>query len=187
MDDTARATEDGSAVTINVLVNDSDPEGKALTLASATQPANGASIVEGSVVKYTPNPGYYGSDTFHLHRVRRDPLVCRQRVSDCRCPTATRRSRSRPSPCSFVPISGGGERILLSDYFSDPDDGHPPYQATTSDSAIADSGGLRGLPDHLRLRASVSRPTTLTVSDTPGISQEFRVVVYRQVVARTKH
>ena len=64
VDDTARATEDGSAVTINVLDNDSDPEGENLTLAATTQPANGTAVVENDRVKYTPNAGYYGSDTF---------------------------------------------------------------------------------------------------------------------------
>ena len=64
LDDTATATEDGSAVTINVLANDSDPEGMQLTLESASQPANGTTVVVGRNVEYTPDPGYYGSDTF---------------------------------------------------------------------------------------------------------------------------
>ena len=64
VDDTASATEDGSAVLIDVLANDSDPEGERLTLESATQPANGTTVVENDKVKYTPNPGYYGSDSF---------------------------------------------------------------------------------------------------------------------------
>ena len=84
----------------------------------------------------------------------------------------------------FVPIDGGGERILLSDYFSDPDEGHPPYQATTSDAAIATVEVSEGYLTITPVGIGVAT-TTLTVSDTPAINQEFRVVVYRPVVART--
>ena len=87
-------------------------------------------------------------------------------------------------PMQFVPINGGGERILLSDYFSDPDEGHPPYQATTSNPAIATVEVSEGYLTITPVGIGVAT-TTLTVSDTPGISQQFRVVVYRPVVERT--
>ena len=72
----------------------------------------------------------------HLHRVGREQqLTCgRQRVRSVVDADGDPTVQNAIIPMQFVPINGGGERILLSDYFSDPDDGHPPYQATTSDS-----------------------------------------------------
>lgn len=64
VDDNA-STASATPVTINVLNNDSDVEGDALTLDSiGTAPANGAAIVQGNVVRYTPRAGFTGVDSF---------------------------------------------------------------------------------------------------------------------------
>lgn len=56
-------TVDG-AVVIDVLANDSDPDGDTITIVSVTQPANGSVVNNGDSVIYTPNPGFAGTDTF---------------------------------------------------------------------------------------------------------------------------
>ena len=183
-DDTARATEDGSAVTIDVLDNDSDPEGMSLTLSAVTQPANGSAVVAGRNVEYTPNAGYYGSDTF-TYTVSDGSRTSVGNVSVIVDADRDLTVQVATIPMQFVPIDGGGERILLSDYFSDPDEGHPPYQATTSDSAIATVDISEGYLTITPVGIGVAT-TTLTVSDTPGINQEFRVIVYRPVVDRAR-
>lgn len=54
----------GTATTVDVLANDTDPNGKPLTLVSVAQPKHGSTkIVDGKVV-YTPEAGYAGPDTF---------------------------------------------------------------------------------------------------------------------------
>ncbi|QWC15844.1 tandem-95 repeat protein [Cellulomonas dongxiuzhuiae] len=54
----------GSPVTIDVLANDSDPEGGPLTIVEVTQPESGTvEIVDGKLV-YTPAPGFVGEATF---------------------------------------------------------------------------------------------------------------------------
>ena len=59
------STTVGTPVTIDVLANDTDAEGDALTLVSASQPANGSTALTGNGrVLYTPNPGFIGTDTF---------------------------------------------------------------------------------------------------------------------------
>ena len=63
VNDDATTNED-TQVTINVLANDSDVDGDALTVSDVTQPANGTVTNNGSDVTYTPNSGYNGSDTF---------------------------------------------------------------------------------------------------------------------------
>ncbi len=63
-DDTA-ITDQGTAVTVAVLGNDSDPNGDALTVSSVTQGANGSVVINlGQTVTYTPNAGFYGTDSF---------------------------------------------------------------------------------------------------------------------------
>ncbi len=58
------ATSVGRPVTINVLGNDSDPDGDAITLSSVSTPANGRTFIENGRVVYTPNAGFSGTDTF---------------------------------------------------------------------------------------------------------------------------
>ncbi|MCL4858349.1 MAG: tandem-95 repeat protein [Caldilineaceae bacterium] len=61
--DTATTTQ-GVAVTINVLANDSDPDGDALTITSVSKPQFGAATTNGQTVTYTPNANFVGNDTF---------------------------------------------------------------------------------------------------------------------------
>lgn len=54
----------GTAVIVDVLANDVDVDGDALSVTSLTQPASGtASVVTGGV-RYTPASGFSGTDTF---------------------------------------------------------------------------------------------------------------------------
>ena len=62
--DDAATTTAGAAVTIDVLANDSDPDGDLLTIAMVGSPVNGtAEIVQGQVL-YTPGLGFTGIDDF---------------------------------------------------------------------------------------------------------------------------
>jgi hypothetical protein len=58
------ATARGKAVTINVLANDSDPNGDALTITAVSKPQFGAATTNGQNVTYTPNVGFAGQDSF---------------------------------------------------------------------------------------------------------------------------
>jgi hypothetical protein len=62
-DDTATATA-GTPATINVLANDSDPDGDPLHMASVGQPHSGTATIAGSAVQYTATAGFTGTDTF---------------------------------------------------------------------------------------------------------------------------
>lgn len=63
VDDTA-TTGYGSPVAINVLLNDSDPDGDALSVSGLTGPLHGSLSAIGGVVTYTPDAGFSGTDTF---------------------------------------------------------------------------------------------------------------------------
>ena len=65
MEDTTITSED-NAVDINVLANDTDVDGNAATLVSATNGTNGTTSINAAtgVVTYTPNTDFNGTDTF---------------------------------------------------------------------------------------------------------------------------
>src|SRR5512134_1747490 len=60
VDDTATVAEDSAASPIDVLANDTDPDGGPKTIASVTQPDNGTVTVAGDnqSLSYTPDPNY---------------------------------------------------------------------------------------------------------------------------------
>jgi hypothetical protein len=63
--DDVATTQQGARVTIPVLRNDSDPNGDRLAITSATRPARGKVVVDGSrFIVYTPRLGFIGNDTF---------------------------------------------------------------------------------------------------------------------------
>ncbi|MBQ4827631.1 tandem-95 repeat protein, partial [Leisingera sp. HS039] len=63
--DDAAATDPDAAVSIDVLANDSDADGDALSLdVSGSAPANGSVALAGGEILYTPDPGYIGQDSF---------------------------------------------------------------------------------------------------------------------------
>jgi VCBS repeat-containing protein len=62
-DDTA-VTSQNTSVTINVLNNDSDPNGDALAVTSVTPGTHGSVTITGSSVTYTPDSGFAGIDSF---------------------------------------------------------------------------------------------------------------------------
>ena len=63
--DDVGTTNVNTAVVVDVLANDSDPDGDTVAVASLTMPSNGvASLNADGTITYTPNAGYTGIDTF---------------------------------------------------------------------------------------------------------------------------
>jgi hypothetical protein len=61
----AATTVEDTPVTIDVLDNDSDPEGDTLTVISVTQPVNGSAVINADdTVTYTPVPDFNGANAF---------------------------------------------------------------------------------------------------------------------------
>lgn len=60
----AALTTIGNGVLVDVLANDSDPDGDAISLIAAQGAAHGAVALQAGKVLYTPSSGYTGSDTF---------------------------------------------------------------------------------------------------------------------------
>jgi outer membrane protein OmpA-like peptidoglycan-associated protein len=53
------------ATLLNVIANDTDPDGNAIRVTAVTAPAHGTATVSGTQVSYTPAGGYVGTDTFN--------------------------------------------------------------------------------------------------------------------------
>ena len=62
--DDADSTSQDTAVIVDVLANDSDPDTDPLTVDSVTQGTNGSVVNSGTDVTYTPNASWTGVDTF---------------------------------------------------------------------------------------------------------------------------
>ncbi len=62
-DDTATTTQE-TPVTIDVLANDTDADGDILEVNGSTGSSHGSVLCSSTKCTYTPEPGYFGSDTF---------------------------------------------------------------------------------------------------------------------------
>jgi hypothetical protein len=62
--DAFTVNQNSTANSLNVLANDSDPDGDALTISAVGAPAHGTASINGNRVSYSPATGYVGSDSF---------------------------------------------------------------------------------------------------------------------------
>jgi len=62
--DDGAATNEDAGVTFSVLANDSDPDGDAVAIESATSPANGDVEISGATLRYVPALNFHGVDSF---------------------------------------------------------------------------------------------------------------------------
>ena len=135
--DTVSTAEDVS-VLINVLANDTDVEGDALTVASVTAPSHGTARAAGSGgVEYAPGADYHGPDRFTYT------------VADGNGGTATAEVvvavasvNDAPEAVGAIPDQaldeGGGPVALdLAPYFVDRDGDPLAYTAVSSDPGVA--------------------------------------------------
>lgn len=60
----AFSVNSGETALFDVLANDSDPDQDLLQITSVTLPAHGSASVSGNKIRYTPAPGFIGSDNF---------------------------------------------------------------------------------------------------------------------------
>ena len=63
-DDEITVAKDAARTTAEVLNNDYDPRGYAITVTAVTQPQNGSATLSGGQVRYQPDAGFSGTDSF---------------------------------------------------------------------------------------------------------------------------
>ena len=56
----AATTDEKTSITINVLANDSDPDGDPISIVAVTDPFPGSAVIDvgGSTITYIPDPGF---------------------------------------------------------------------------------------------------------------------------------
>ena len=176
--DTA-STNEGEAVSIDVLGNDADPEGDLLTVSLESAPRRGAATVEaGGTITYTPRPDHHGPDAFtysisdgehpatgavgvNVRAVNDAPLF--PTASTVRFIDSRAAARTRVGP----PVAA-----------TDPDGDQLAYRLSGS---TAESFGIDEHTGQLRLRAGTalegSYRATVTATDPSGATASIDVTI----------
>ena len=172
-------TPEDRAVTVDVLANDTDPEGDRLRVRSVTAAAHGAvRLVSGGIVMYTPEADFHGADSFTYvasdGRGLRDTATVAVTVLPVNdAPTAIGRV-----PDQTLDEGGAPVQVDLSPYFGDVDGDALTYGARSNDTGVvlAETAGAV-----LVLTPVVYGSATVTVTawDPAGLtaSQSVRVGV----------
>jgi hypothetical protein len=145
------ATPFATAVTVNVLANDSDPNGDPLSIQSFTQPAHGTVSQVAGGLRYTPAGGYTGADSFNYT------------ISDGRGGTATAAvSLTVQAPANQAPIAQA-------------DSATTPFATAIIVNVLANDSDPNGDPLSIQ---SFSQPAHGTVSQVAGGLSYTPVVGY---------
>ena len=151
------ATTRNQAVTIDVLANDTDSDGDALTVRSATDPANGTATVnsDGAVI-YTPDAGFVGSDTFDYSVSDGDANAEGTATATVTVTVANQAPAAKPDEVSTFRGTEASIEVLAND--SDPDGDALTVQTSTT----APSNGT----------TTVKADGTITYAPTAGFAGE---------------
>jgi hypothetical protein len=160
VDDSASVTEDATATAIDVLTNDSNPDGVTLSISAVTQPANGTVAITGggSGLTYAPEPDFC-SPAPGLRAARSLRPIARARPGGGS-------SNNAPGPDTFTyTLSPGGTTAMVTVTVTCVDD--PPVAvgdtATVAENTTANAIDVLSNDTDIdggpRLVASVTQPT----------------------------
>ncbi|WP_306004695.1 Hint domain-containing protein [Aquicoccus porphyridii] len=136
--DDSAATDEGTPVVIDVLENDTDPQGQPLSVTGTTDPANGTTIVapDGRVI-YVPDAGFTGEDTFDYTVEDTDGNSATGTV------TVTVNEGGDGGP-NYIVEGTGGDDLIDIDYTGDPQgdmiDANDARDGSNDDIVIAGPG-----------------------------------------------
>ena len=182
VDDEAETLEDLPAL-VDVLVNDSDPDGDRLRVVSATAPAHGTVTVRSRRVRYAPAPNYHGPDRFRYTISDPGGLTATAMVTLMVLPV-----NDAPEAVGVVPVQAleeGGEPVTLevAPFFTDVDGDALTYSAESSNPAAA-VVAVNGSTLTLAAVVTGTATVTVTASDPEGLTatQVFGVAVGDRLV-----
>lgn len=104
VDDSA-ATDKNTPVNIDVLANDSDPNGDPLTVQNVSDPPNGTVVNNGTSVTYDPDPNFVGTDSFTYQACDPGGL----------CDTATVTVTVRETQVNHAPVANDDAATTMED------------------------------------------------------------------------
>ena len=189
VDDEAETLED-EALVVDVLANDTDPDGDPLRIVSATAPAHGTATPGAGGVRYAPALNYHGQDSFDYTIADPGGLTDTATVTVTVLPV-----NDAPEAVGVIPdqpLEEGGEPVTLdlALYFTDVDGDVLTYTAESSNpaaTAVTVSGSTLTLSAVVRGAATVTvtatDPDGLTATQVFGVSVGDRLV--REVLTDT--
>ncbi|MDE2678448.1 MAG: tandem-95 repeat protein [Gemmatimonadota bacterium] len=130
-------TPEDRAVPVDVLANDTDPEGDRLRVRSVTAAAHGAvRLVSGGVVMYTPEVDYHGTDSFAYVASDGRGLRDTAAVAVTVLPVNDAPITVGRVPDQTLDEGGAPVQVDLSPYFGDVDGDALAYGARSNDTGV---------------------------------------------------
>ena len=176
LEDDEAATDEDRAVTVDVLANDTDPDGDRLRVESVSAAAHGTATVTGGGVLYAPEPNYHGMDRFTYAVSDGNGGTAEAAVEVTVAPV-----NDAPEPVGAIPDQmldeGGGEATVeLGPFFEDIEGDALTFRASSSDpqvAAVTVAGAVLTLTPVVYGSAAV----TVTAEDAGGLSAALSFAV----------
>ena len=183
-EDDEATTDEDRALTVDVLANDTDPDGDGLRVESVSPPAHGTTrIASDGGVTYTPAANYHGVDRFTYVVSDPDGLTAEAAVS-----VTVLSVNDAPVAVGVIPdqpLDEGGVSVDLdlTPFFDDADGDPLTYRAVSSDTDVA-TVGVAGAVLTLTPVAYGSAMVRVTAEDPDGLTatQTFTVGVDDRLV-----
>ena len=193
-DDEAVTSEDEST-TVDVLANDTDPEGGLLRVQSVTAAAHGTTrLALGGRVIYTPESDFHGADSFTYVASDTQGLTDTASVEVTVLPVNDAPTAVGTIPDQVLDEGGGAVHVGLSSYFGDVDGDTFTYGAWSSDTGVvlaSVSGAVLTLTPVVYGSATVTieaaDPTGLSATQSVrvGVSDRPQRAILRNMLAAT--
>ena len=168
-EDDEAATDEDARVVVDVLANDTDPDGDGLRVASVSAPAHGTARVVSGGVAYTPQADYHGTDRFTYVASDGNGATAGATVVVTVAPVNDAPSAVGAIPDQALDEGGSARDVDIAPYFDDVDGDALTYRASPSDPRIvlaAVSGSMLTLTPVEYGSAAV----TVTAEDAGGLT-----------------
>ena len=169
-DDEASTAED-EAVVVDVLANDTDPDGDTLRVASVTAPAHGTARVAAGWVTYTPDANYHGTDRFNYVAADGEGLTAEAAVEVTIAPVNDAPRAVGTIPSRTLGENGAAEEVDVGPYFEDVDGDALEYRAVSSDPRMVEAA-VAGTVLTLTPLEYGPAVVTVTAADGEGLTAE---------------
>ncbi|MDE2982712.1 MAG: tandem-95 repeat protein [Gemmatimonadota bacterium] len=137
-DDAASTVED-VAVTVDVLANDTDPDGDGLRVASVSAPENGTAAVAAGGVLYTPAANWHGTDRFTYTADDGKGGTAEASVEVTVTPVNDAPEAVGTIPAQSLDEGAEPARIELGPFFDDLDGDTLAYSTVSSDPSVVEA------------------------------------------------
>ena len=177
VDDQASTAED-TPVLIDVVANDTDPDGDALRVVAVMAPAHGTATVVAGGLRYVPAPDYNGPDRFTYRVADSDGETAAAAVTVAVVPVNDAPVAVGSIPNQRLEEGGPPATLEVAPYFEDSDDAVLTYTAASSDPSVT-TVTVTGSELTLAAVVTGNAAVTVTAADAGGLTatQTFDVAV----------